>query len=657
MEMFKKADEKTSSDPRTLNYTIWKAMARSKYISSFASVLISLPFMYGFVNRHWIKMADVMLEKKPGVRKIHLLRIIGKLPAEFNTALKLLFKKTMWNFEDCNPSPEQWGSRPHRAAIDAAMTKLLTFESARLFKDTMTSVQYDAVAHFDRIHPANSAVYAQKTRVESTVLKCIQMTMERLESHPQTVLGISDMYYSQLPGEPFIGGEVQGKADVPQKSSQQADVIIKVHKKLASGLHFDSPNMQRSIDHHNTKYVDDNDGHVSASPDSEDPVGEVLEANQHSAQVWRDLVSLTGGLVAMHKSNWQLIAWEFVKGKLEMVHSTDSQLVLRDEQGAYSVIKFLSPDQPNQGLGFRLCPNGDQEPHHTATLDAITKICANAKSAHLTQNEARMVMYERIVPKLSYAFGLTSLSKKQCHSYNTRIRKAFAGPVGLNSNYPGAILYGSAEYGGMEFPEAVALQDQVQIPYFIKQLRWDKEVANDMLVTIDRAQLISGFVRPILEQTSPVVDFVDNSYIFDLRRRMREIDATLWIEKAWCPHLQRENDQSLMERFALLPHMTRHKMFKLNSVRLYLRVITLADLTDEAGTHIPDGMLTGEWQAGSDLRWPFQPRPSDSAWALFRKCIRDAFSPKTPPTQRAHFSIQLGTPLGRWFNVPRATWF
>ena len=50
MEMFKKADEKTSSDPRTLNYTIWKAMARSKYISSFASVLISLPFMYGFAH-------------------------------------------------------------------------------------------------------------------------------------------------------------------------------------------------------------------------------------------------------------------------------------------------------------------------------------------------------------------------------------------------------------------------------------------------------------------------------------------------------------------------------------------------------------------------------------------------------------------------------
>ncbi len=36
------------------------------------------------------------------------------------------------------------------------------------------------------------------------------------------------------------------------------------------------------------------------------------------------------------------------------------------------------------------------------------------------------------------------------------------------------------------------------------------------------------------------------------------------------------------------------------TVRLYLRVITIADLTDPEGSTIPDGMLTGDWQAGSD---------------------------------------------------------
>ena len=67
--------------------------------SSFA-IMMSLPFQYVFVNKRWCKAKDVMLEKKPGVRMIHQLRIIGLLEADFNTALKLIFaRKMMWNAE------------------------------------------------------------------------------------------------------------------------------------------------------------------------------------------------------------------------------------------------------------------------------------------------------------------------------------------------------------------------------------------------------------------------------------------------------------------------------------------------------------------------------------------------------------------------------
>jgi hypothetical protein len=79
-EMFKMAREKTSSDARTPNYTLWKCLARSDKIAGFASVLLSLPFVYGFVNTHWAHMTDFMLEKKAGVQHIHTLRIIGKMP-------------------------------------------------------------------------------------------------------------------------------------------------------------------------------------------------------------------------------------------------------------------------------------------------------------------------------------------------------------------------------------------------------------------------------------------------------------------------------------------------------------------------------------------------------------------------------------------------
>jgi hypothetical protein len=51
-----------------------------------------------------------------------------------------------------------------------------------------------------------------------------------------------------------------------------------------------------------------------------------------------------------------------------------------------------------------------------------------------------------------------------------------------------------------------------------------------------------------------------------------------------------------MERFTTIPRITTGQLKQANTVRLYLRVISIADLTDPEGSTIPDGMLTGDWQ-------------------------------------------------------------
>lgn len=161
--MFRAARERTSSDLSTLNYTLWKCLARNDDIAGILSVLFSLPFSYGFVNNHWTYMTDFMLEKKQGVRHLHTLRIIGKVAAEFNTCLMFLIgKKTRNNFEDSSPSPDQHGFRPHRSSIDAAILKLLTFECARMQKCTVGTIQHDMTAHFDRMYPSVTSITASK---------------------------------------------------------------------------------------------------------------------------------------------------------------------------------------------------------------------------------------------------------------------------------------------------------------------------------------------------------------------------------------------------------------------------------------------------------------------------------------------------------------
>ena len=108
----------------------------------------------------------------------------------------------------------------------------------------------------------------------------------------------------------------------------------------------------------------------------------------------------------------------------------------------------------------------------------------------------------------------------------------------------------------MEMLEAYTLQDQVQLSYLLKQIRWDKMVANDILVTLDNLQLCSGLIHPVLEFTSLPIPYVDEGFLSSIRRCLGEIDAGLWIENAWTPSLQRVGDESLMSRFISIPRIT-----------------------------------------------------------------------------------------------------
>ena len=146
-----------------------------------------------------------------------------------------------------------------------------------------------------------------------------------------------------------------------------------------------------------------------------------VEQLRQNAQAWSDIANLCGGLIALHKCNWHLIAWEYLAGHLTMVTSTSEQIIMHDCHGSLSCIMFLPPDQPNVGLSFRLCPNGDQLPHFTHLWDAVQRVCRSASSAHLNKSETRLHLWQCLLPKISYALHGTSFSTKQCSQINSVI--------------------------------------------------------------------------------------------------------------------------------------------------------------------------------------------------------------------------------------------
>jgi hypothetical protein len=187
---FAKVKERTSSSPSGIHYTIWKCLARDEEVSEWMALMMSMPFEFGFVNERWTKVIDVMLEKKRGVRKIHMLRIIALLEADFNTALKILFAgKMMFNAEEAGLNEEQWGSRKNRMALDPAMRNMMIFEYGRYMRITVAMFAADLTACFDRMFPPISNILAGKFGVDINVLKARGETIDALERSVRTVMG------------------------------------------------------------------------------------------------------------------------------------------------------------------------------------------------------------------------------------------------------------------------------------------------------------------------------------------------------------------------------------------------------------------------------------------------------------------------------------
>ena len=105
--------------------------------------------------------------------------------------------------------------------------------------------------------------------------------------------------------------------------------------------------------------------------------------------------------------------------------------------------------------------------------------------------------------------------------------------------------------------EAYTLQDQLQVSNILKHLRVDEILANDILVTLDLVQLLSGYITQVMEDTVPRLDYIDQGLLTRLWKRLGEINTSIWIKKPWVPKLQQENNVALVQTYVGIPGATR----------------------------------------------------------------------------------------------------
>ena len=89
-----------------------------------------------------------------------------------------------------------------------------------------------------------------------------------------------------------------------------------------------------------------------------------------------------------------------------------------------------------------------------------------------------------------------------------------------------------------------------------------------------------------------------------------------------------------------------------NEVRMWLKVITVAELADKNGRGISPDKLNGTWRVNSNLNWPGMPKSTEKLWDIFRFLMRKTICTKPKRVPKTN-KMMLDKPLGRGMKTER----
>jgi hypothetical protein len=500
----------------------------------------------------------------------------------------------------------------------------------------------------------------RKYGVEKNVMLCRNKVLEQLRRGVRTLHGDSEATYQREYYELPMNGEYQGKADAASIWSVESHTFLRTHQQLTTGAFMPHViNQALAIKKNNDAYVDDDDMTKTKSGSNFKACEQyVIKEAETNAQLWNDIIFLSGAATAHHKSIWQGISFDSTTCPPTIKPQLDGEIYLKDRKGIRTKIEQKSSSYPNKGLGCHLAPTAvqhgtDEHEFEQRKLQA-QKIASSFVPIPLLPHEAHNVMQGRTMTSVGYSAAVTQFDEDQCKKLNTIMNKSLLPKMKINRHMPHAVVYSPLSLGGLSWPSFQIRQDTESILSMIKHFRWNQTVGQDMLVVLSAWQLASGLCDPIMEQVDINLSFIGKGWFPQVRQRLNNMGGQLWIEQQWTPALQRIHDNSIMKALILSTNISEQTLRILNYVRLFLRVITIADIANEQGTIIPGQRFSGSWQAKSIITWPEIPKPPPKYLTMFRRYCQQIFG-STSDGKRRYNAITLKQPLGPWLKVPRHT--
>jgi len=662
MKGFRKWPERTATSPSGRHLGVYKSLLRDQHhekqgepittkgvdimMEIYRLLVLSVKHTHTF--ERWKTVWNLYLEKDPGRPRIDRLRTLHIVEADYNLLLKwhsslgfMARAEAEHSLSDC-----QSGGRAGRSAIDLACQKISLFEIYRMIRRIAIEISNDAANCFDRMVEICQNLSCRQHGADPQYLKLHAQMQQLLQYFVKHAYGVSDDYNQHSGEHPWYGAG-QGTADAAPRWIVQADSMFSAYHSKATQYNISNPD--QTVNHQQGMDAFMDDTWMSNTCYSADELEELMRTSQQNLSLWNEILQASGGLLNPKKCVWMMYYWKFSpSGKATLTEPPQPiQLTITEDGKEPQPLKRLQPHEAHRYLGVQLTADGNHKEELKLFQKRTDQYVNLLKQCPLNRREARVVYLQCYLPTLSYPLPATSIPPNKLYQIQSKATAAFLSRMGYPRTFPRAVVYATIQQGGIGFRHLGHEQGVQQMLQILKHLRAGTTTGTIYTIMIQHYQLISGFSISVLERTT-AIPWSTAPWMDSLRGYLQHVKGQIIMKNPWTLRPRRQHDVAIMEDIWEL-HFSKAKAIQINSVRTYLKITFLSEITDHSGTTLlpqalepqpPNNTFFHRTPNQSTLSWPTQPCPGKIAWRQWKEAILWMYAKPNSTT--------LLKPLGHW---------
>ena len=655
---WKKKKEFTSAGKTGWTFSHSKTCALNQHTADFEAAVAHVPYITGYTPKEWQVGVDIMIYKKANLDRVDKLRTIVLKEADANFNDGRLGRDMMNHAEKHGMiAREQYGSRKGHSSIDHAINKRLSYDMMRLYRAPGALCSNDAKSCYDRILHSIVSLSMRRLGIPEPPIECMLKCIQKMDHHIRTTHGDSEITYSSKNSPIPFQGVLQGNGASPSIWVAVSTPLLNMMRQANHGMQIVSAISQETSTILAFAFVDDTDliqGHMG---NIDITAEDVMHDMQTAISRWEGGLKATGGALVPEKSYVYPIDFNFDntgKATYKSIQDIDTYFEVPNADGNMIELRQFEASKANETLGVFLAPDGNNSDAKEALLEKSRLWSELIHKGHLKASDVMLAMDTTIVKALQYPLPALTLTEKECTSIMAPILDVALPNAQVCRTYPRAVVYGPKSLMGLGKTDLYVKQGTMQIGMLHQYLHTETMTGELLRANIEAIKIHIGMGTNLFQLNyDRLHKMVPLSLVKHIWHFSTKYGITIQEEVTSDIILRRENDKFLMEEIALRnDQFTTNELAHINRCRLYLKVATLADITNGNGLEIRHGVLKGHMKETNQpyYKWPLQARPGISSWRLWRKAIKLCFM------RNVHLHLSPGMHLGRWNDGLEEKW-